>query len=112
MTEMGFVVCLRIGCSERFRKEERLRKRLEIRKVLRAKGISGTYCILHAMRNDEKISRFGVIVSRKVGKAVERNLVKRRLREIFRRLKKCLLKTVDIVVRAKLKYKSCAVCVR
>jgi ribonuclease P protein component len=40
--------------------------------------------ILAADRNDLHIARFGFVVSRKVGKAVVRNRVKRRLREAVR----------------------------
>ncbi|MDR2676622.1 MAG: ribonuclease P protein component [Endomicrobium sp.] len=49
--------------------------------------------ILIHKRNDEHlVRRLGLIVSRKIGKAVERNKVKRKLREIFR-INKHLLKT-------------------
>lgn len=40
-----------------------------------------------------------VVVRRVVGKAVIRNRAKRRLREVFRRIKNHLTETVDIVVR-------------
>ncbi len=44
-------------------------------------------------------ARFGFIVSKRVGKAVVRNLVKRRLREIFRQLD--LKPGMDIIVSAR-----------
>lgn len=87
--------------NERFSKTERLRRREDIRRILREQGVSGKYCVIHVKGNEESISRFAMVVNRKIGKAVLRNRVKRRLREIFRRLKSHFLKTVDVVVRAK-----------
>jgi len=46
-------------------------------------------------------SRLGVTVSKKVGGAVVRNAVKRRLREIFRRDRQRLLSDHDLVIIAK-----------
>ncbi len=42
------------------------------------------HIVLKVMRNELEISRYGFTVSRRVGKAVARNRVKRRLREIVR----------------------------
>ncbi|MDQ3233619.1 MAG: ribonuclease P protein component, partial [Pseudobdellovibrionaceae bacterium] len=58
------------------------------------------HLVLIGRRNDETLSKIGFIVSKKVGSAVIRNLVKRRLREIFRtRLHKP--EGIDIVVIAR-----------
>ena len=46
-------------------------------------------------------SRIGLVVSRKVGKAHDRNRVKRRVREFFRTRRMALSATVDVVVVAK-----------
>jgi ribonuclease P protein component len=46
-------------------------------------------------------SRLGLVVSRRVGPAVTRNLVKRRFREIFRSLSDDLSTAIDIVVIAR-----------
>lgn len=46
-------------------------------------------------------SRLGITVSRKIGDAVVRNVVKRRVREIFRRDPRRLLPGHDVVVIAK-----------
>ncbi|MGC9326812.1 MAG: ribonuclease P protein component [Candidatus Hinthialibacter sp.] len=85
----------------RLRKVERLRKREEIRSVVRQRGLEGDYCFLHVRSNQLPYSRLGVIVSRAVGNAVVRNKIKRWLREIFRRSKSQLSRTVDLVIRTK-----------
>jgi len=89
------------GLNQRLRPYERLRKRKEIRALLRHRGVSGTYCILYARRNDRPTSRFAVIVGKVVGKAVVRNRAKRRIREAYRRLKTKLTDSADIIIRAK-----------
>ncbi len=45
--------------------------------------------------------RFGLIVSKKIGKAHDRNRVRRRLREICRRYLPCLKSEVDLVLIAR-----------
>lgn len=47
------------------------------------------------------VSRLGVTVSSRVGGAVVRNRVKRRVREVFRQRRRALPSAVDIVVIAK-----------
>ena len=54
--------------------------------VLRAKKIRGDAMIIHFLRTPGAVSRFGIALTRRlVPSAVERNLVKRALREAFRR---------------------------
>jgi len=53
--------------------------------------------VVYACKTDEAYSRVGLTVSRKVGGSVLRNLVKRRLREVFRRNKPRLPIGYDLV---------------
>lgn len=53
---------------------------------------------IHVAVSPVGISRLGLVVSRKVGNAVERNRVKRRLREVFRASKARLPSPLDVVV--------------
>src|SRR5690606_23025873 len=88
--------------DERFRKDERLRKRSDFLRTQRKGGRhSGKHMTVYARPNKAGCSRLGVTVSRKVGKAHERNMWKRRLREIFRRNKQRFASGFDFVVIVK-----------
>lgn len=54
--------------------------------------------ILIAPRPDDTTTRFGVVASRKVGCAVQRNRAKRLLREVFRKNAASFPPGVDVVV--------------
>jgi ribonuclease P protein component len=84
-----------------FSKQQRLLRRIEFTKTMDAgTKVVTPHLVLIGRRNDETLSKIGFIVSKKVGGAVIRNLVKRRLREIFRtRLDKP--EGLDIVVIAR-----------
>jgi ribonuclease P protein component len=65
---------------------ERLKQRADF--LAAAKGArvpAGPFVLQARERGDVGVARFGFTVSRKVGTAVERNRVRRRLREIVRR---------------------------
>lgn len=91
-----------IGVDERFRTWERVRKRSEFLRVQSSgiKATSGTVVVL-AADGPMPWTRLGVTVSRKVGNAVVRSGVKRRLREIFRTTKVRWPKGADVVVIAR-----------
>jgi ribonuclease P protein component len=57
--------------------------------------------VLNAVRTDPPLTRCGFVVSRRVGKAVERNRVKRRLREILRRRLPAMASGWDLVFSAR-----------
>ena len=56
---------------------------------------------MHAFPNEADTPRLGLSVSRKVGSAVVRNTVKRRLREIFKSHRPSITGHVDFVVSAR-----------
>jgi ribonuclease P protein component len=67
----------------------------------KGKKIQSRTFVLYAMENNLPFHRLGITVSRKIGNAVARNRVKRRLREIFRRDKPANLPSMDLVINAR-----------
>ena len=89
-------------------KIQRVRKRSEYKEVLNCEGkvVFRNILLKFKPRTTGEL-RLGLVVSKKVGCAVIRNKVKRRLRESFRQLPACLRsKPYDIVVIARHSAKS------
>ena len=63
--------------------------------------------ILYVKNNKLGFNRLGVTVSKKVGKAVIRNRVRRRIKESYRELEGKLLSSGDFVVVARVKASQC-----
>jgi len=89
---------------ETFSRDDRLRKRTEF-EACYASGVrvSGRHLVLF-LRSDPAAPRprIGISVSKKVGNAVVRNRVKRRLRDLFRRTRADFSgQGVDIAVNAR-----------
>ncbi len=81
---------------------ERIRKRQEFLDVTQnGQKYYTPHFIVFLKPNPQGLLRLGVTVSRRVGKAVKRNRVKRLLREFFRLHKYQLPKGHDIVIIAK-----------
>lgn len=87
--------------TQGFPKSMCLRKRKEFLAVYRrGKRYPGTAFTLWILKRDHGAGRLGITVSRKVGKAVVRNRIKRVVREYFRR-HSAAFTAVDVVVDAK-----------
>ena len=71
----------------------------EFRRIYR-KGRSAVspYLVVYCQKNREGRSRLGVTVSKKLGHAVVRNRVRRRIREIYRLNREKMLPGWDIIV--------------
>ena len=83
-------------------KDERILKSVEFRRTLRyGKRFRRSHLTVVALRRSSGKVRLGLTVSKKVGKAVIRNLVKRRLREIVRHSRGGLSNSWDLVVIAR-----------
>lgn len=86
-----------------FSKEFRIRKRSEFVRLQRGKRRLNTrHFIIFLSHSPTLSSRLGVVVSKRVDKrAVKRNLIKRRLREVFRLERPRFDKAYNIVIISK-----------
>ena len=86
----------------RFRKAQRLRNSTEFARVFGSKYTSANdRLVVHLSKNGLARSRLGLIVSRRVGNAVRRNAIRRRIREAFRKNRHVLPSGYDVICIAK-----------
>jgi ribonuclease P protein component len=85
------------------RRSERLLRSVEYQHVAQhgRRAVSNAFVVLVAPGRAGDPPRLGITTSRKVGSAVGRNRVKRRVREWFRRERGTLPGAVDVVVIAR-----------
>jgi len=88
--------------SQTFGKDERVRKRQDYLRIYEQgdRSDSERFTIIMC-RNQSGIRRLGMTVSKKAGNSVQRNRIKRLLREFFRLNKARLPASQDIVIIAK-----------
>jgi ribonuclease P protein component len=91
------------GAGERLLERERLRRRADyLRSYRTGRRRHGSFAILYFVPNQLGHPRIGITASRKVGKAVLRQKLKRRIREIYRRWKdRGKLPALDLVIHLK-----------
>lgn len=83
-------------------KKQRLTTKHEFQNVLQAgEKFVAPQLIVLGLPNGLGVSRLGLIVSKKVGNAVVRNRIKRRLRNIFRQTSQSIQTPKDIVIIAR-----------
>ncbi len=80
--------------------KHRLKKKKDFKRVYeQGKGFKEDFLFLKVAANELGVTRIGIIVGKKVSnKAVERNLVKRRLREVARERLGKMESGLDIVI--------------
>lgn len=91
------------GRGERLAPEHRLRHRVDfLRCYRRGRRLHGSLATLHFVPNQHEHPRMGITASRKVGRAVVRQRLKRRVREVYRRWShRGQLPPLDMVVHLK-----------
>lgn len=88
--------------AEQFPKEERVRRRREYLTIQRrGEKVHLEQLLAFVRAGEPQRRRIGITVSKKVGKAVERNRVKRLVREAWRRNKQAFPLGKDVVFVAK-----------
>jgi ribonuclease P protein component len=87
----------------RFRRSERLLRSSQYEHVAQQgrRGVSSAFVVVTAARDVGSPSRLGITASRRVGNAVVRNRIKRRIREWYRRARADLGDSRDVVVIAR-----------
>lgn len=81
---------------------ETLKKNYEFRRLYgKGKSAVTPYLVLYVKRTGRPGNRLGVTVSNKIGKAVVRNRVRRRLREIYRLHEGAVCRGLDLVIVAR-----------
>ena len=90
------------GETQRLRSADRLKKRYEFRQVqLSGRRIHTPHFLLVVRPNALPNTRLGITVTKKVGTAVQRNRIKRVVREVFRRNRQMFPASHDVVFIAK-----------
>ena len=80
---------------------ESIKKTAEFKKVYKlGKAFSNRFFVVYVLQNDKNHARLGLSISKKVGKAVKRNKLRRLLKECFR-LNKFEMPNADMVMVAR-----------
>lgn len=87
-------------------KSERIKKNSQFRFIYsRGKSYSNDKLVLYIFRNKKNINRIGLSVSKKVGKSVVRNRIKRLIKESYRLNKDMYRSGYDLIFIARNKSK-------
>lgn len=86
---------------------ETIKKNIDFKKVYNhKKSKANAFLVIYKMKNDYDYSRLGISVSKKVGNAIIRNKIRRRLKEIFRLNEHKIKQRYDIIVIVRVRAKN------
>ena len=81
---------------------ETLTKNYEFKRLYnKGKSAASKYVVVYYIKNNSAVNRLGITVSTKLGGAVQRNRIRRRLKEIYRLNEPALRKGYNIVLVAR-----------
>lgn len=84
------------------KRQYRIRNGKEYNNIYKyGKKFGGRYLLVYIMKKETGGNRFGVVTSKKVGKAVKRNRVKRQIRAVIEQRKKEVPGSNDFIVIAR-----------
>ena len=90
------------GADRRFPRSSRLSARKSFLEIYdRGHRVAGAYFVFFALPGGSPVSRLGITATKKFGDAVERNRIKRVVRELFRNLGAGAGAPIDLVVNVK-----------
>ena len=79
-----------------------LKKNYEFQRLYhKGKSAVSPFLVLYVRKANRQFNRIGLTVSTKLGKAVQRNKIRRRLREIYRLHEDELIHGIDLVIVAR-----------
>ena len=79
-----------------------LTKNYEFRRLYnKGKSAASKFVVVYCNRNNEQENRLGITVSTKLGGAVQRNRIRRRLKEVYRLNEHVLCKGFNVVLVAR-----------
>lgn len=94
------------GVDKLLPKKYRLRENSDFKRIYKTShSISDSNLVLYYRKNNRSNTRLGFSISKKIGKAHERNLLKRQMREIARKNINNLLPGFDLIFIARQKIK-------
>lgn len=74
----------------------------------RARSLCADCLVLYFRKNKTQELRLGITATKKLGKAVTRNRIRRRIREVFSEFSDKIPPCYDIVIVARMKAKACS----
>ena len=81
---------------------ESLTKNYEFKRLYnKGKSAASKYVVVYCAKNNSAVNRLGITVSTKLGGAVQRNRIRRRLKEIYRLNEPSLRRGYNIVIVAR-----------